>query len=55
VTIKLNGITTVDGDVPSMPDEGIIGFEMLGSDSPIEVAFKIIEFTELLDSGDSSK
>jgi len=47
VQIKLNGQTTVDADFPSMPDEGLIGWQMHGKNPPREVTFKDIEFTAL--------
>ncbi|HEV8067611.1 MAG TPA: family 16 glycoside hydrolase [Planctomycetaceae bacterium] len=47
VWIKLNGLTTVDADFPSMPDEGFIGWQMHGGNPPREVTFKDIEFTDL--------
>jgi serine/threonine protein kinase/formylglycine-generating enzyme required for sulfatase activity len=45
--IKLNGQTTVDADFPSMPDAGVIAWQMHGSRPPKEVTFKDIEFTDL--------
>ena len=47
VLIKVNGQTTVDADFPSMPDEGIIAWQMHGSRPPREVIFTDIEFTDL--------
>ena len=47
VRIKVNGLTTVDADFPSMPDEGLIGWQMHGKNPPREVTFKDIEFTDL--------
>ena len=47
VRIKVNGLTTVDADFPSMPDEGLIAWQMHGKDPPREVTFKDIEFTDL--------
>jgi serine/threonine protein kinase/formylglycine-generating enzyme required for sulfatase activity len=47
VTIKLNGKITVDADFPSMPAAGMIGWQMHGKDTPREVTFKDIEFTDL--------
>jgi serine/threonine protein kinase/formylglycine-generating enzyme required for sulfatase activity len=47
VRIKLNGKTMVDADCPSMPDEGLIGWQMHGRNPPQEVTFKDIEFTNL--------
>jgi hypothetical protein len=46
VTIKLNGMTTVDGDFAKMPDEGIIAFQVHAG-PPMEVTFRNIEFKEL--------
>jgi hypothetical protein len=46
VTIKLNGHTTVDGEFPKMPDEGIIAWQ-LHSGGPMEVTFKNIQFKDL--------
>jgi len=46
VTIKLNGETTVDGEFPKMPDEGIIALQMHGG-PPMRVEFKNIKFKEL--------
>jgi formylglycine-generating enzyme required for sulfatase activity len=47
VRIKLNGQITVDADFPSMPAEGMIGWQLHGKDAPREVTFKDIEFTDL--------
>jgi len=46
VTIRLNGVTTVDDDFAKMPDEGIIAWQ-LHAGAPMEVTFKNIEFREL--------
>jgi hypothetical protein len=46
VTIKLNGETTVDDDFSTMPDEGIIAWQ-LHQGKPMEVIFKNIEFKDL--------
>ena len=46
VTIKINGVTTVDGDFPKMPAEGIIAWQ-LHTGPPMEVAFRNIKFKEL--------
>jgi serine/threonine protein kinase len=46
VTIKLNGVTTVDEYVATLPDEGIIAWQMHTGTS-LEVVFRNIEFTEL--------
>jgi hypothetical protein len=47
VTIKLNGETTVDGDFPKMPDEGIIAWQLHQGYKSMEVTFKDIEFKDL--------
>ena len=47
VQIKVNGLTTVDADFPSMPDEGLIGWQIHGKNPPREVTFKDIEFIDL--------
>jgi hypothetical protein len=46
VTIKINGLTTVDDDFPAMPGEGIIAFQ-LHPGEPMEVTFKSFRFKEL--------
>jgi hypothetical protein len=46
VTIKINGVTSVDEEFEKMPEEGIIAFQ-LHAGGPMEVTFKEIEFKEL--------
>jgi hypothetical protein len=46
VTIKVNGRTTVDDDFPTMPDEGIIAFQ-LHAGLAMEAAFRNIRFRDL--------
>jgi hypothetical protein len=46
VTIKLNGETTVDGDFPKMPKDGIIAWQ-LHAGGPMEVTFRNIQFKDL--------
>ncbi|HYV38957.1 MAG TPA: DUF1080 domain-containing protein [Gemmataceae bacterium] len=46
VTIKLNGLTTVDADFPDMPDEGIIALQV-HSGGAMEVTFRKIQFKDL--------
>jgi hypothetical protein len=46
VTIRLNGATTVDGDFPNLPAEGIIGWQ-IHAGGPMEVTFKDIRFRDL--------
>ena len=47
VTIKLNGATTVDGDFPKMPDDGIIAWQLHAGYPSMEVTFKDIKFKEV--------
>jgi hypothetical protein len=47
VTIKINGATSVDGDFPKMPDEGIIAWQLHQGFKTMEVTFKNIEFKDL--------
>lgn len=46
VTIKVNGVTSVDDDFPKMPDDGIIAWQLHGG-HVMEVTFKNIQFKEL--------
>jgi hypothetical protein len=46
VTIKLNGVTTVDQEFPVMKDEGIIAWQLHGG-GPMVVTFKDIVFKEI--------
>jgi hypothetical protein len=46
VTIKINGVTSVDDDFEKLPDEGIIAWQLHGG-PPMEVVFKDIQFKEL--------
>jgi hypothetical protein len=47
VTVQVNGITTVDGDFPSLPEEGVIAWQLHGRMAPKEVTFRNIQFTDL--------
>jgi hypothetical protein len=47
VTIKLNGETTVDDDFPTMPEDGIIAWQMHAGYPNMEVTFKNIKFKAL--------
>jgi Domain of Unknown Function (DUF1080) len=47
VTIKLNGETTVDDDFATMPEDGIIAWQMHAGYPNMEVTFKNIKFKEL--------
>ena len=47
VTIKLNGQTTVDDDFPTMPDEGIIAWQ-IHAGGPMVVIFRNIELKEMI-------
>lgn len=46
VTIKINGVTSVDEDFAKMPDEGIIAWQ-LHAGGPMEVTFRNIHFKDL--------
>jgi hypothetical protein len=46
ITIKVNGLTTVDYEEDKMPEEGIIAFQLHGGPA-MEVVFKKIQFKEL--------
>jgi hypothetical protein len=46
VTIKVNGVTTVDDDFDKMPKKGIIAFQLHGG-HVMEVTFKDIRFKDL--------
>lgn len=47
VTMKINGLTTVDQDFANLPEEGIIALQLHGNMGPMEVTFKDIKFKEL--------
>jgi WD40 repeat protein len=47
VTIRVNNVTTVDDNFPSLPDEGIIAWQFHGTRPPRSVTFRIVEFTDL--------
>ncbi len=47
VIIKLNGETTVDGEFPTMPELGLIGWQLHSGFDGMEVTFKDIRFKEL--------
>jgi hypothetical protein len=46
VTIRLNGETTVDADFPTLPEEGIIAWQ-IHAGGAMEVTFKDIHFKEV--------
>jgi prenyltransferase beta subunit len=46
VTIKVNGVTTVDKEFDKLPAEGVIAFQ-LHAGGPMEVTYKDIKFKEL--------
>lgn len=46
VTIKVNDVTTVDGEFPTVPAKGLIAFQ-LHNGKPMQVEFKDIVFKEL--------
>jgi hypothetical protein len=47
VTIKVNGVTTVDQEFAKLPDEGIIAFQLHSGYKSMEVTFKDVQFKEL--------
>jgi hypothetical protein len=47
VTIKVNGVTSVDDDFKKMPAEGIIAFQLHSGYPSMEVTFKDIKFKEI--------
>ncbi len=54
VTIRLNGVMAVDAEIPSIPDEGIIAWQLHGRESPEEVTFQnvtLVELNRLADGG----
>jgi serine/threonine-protein kinase len=54
VTIKLNGLTTVDDDFPGMPKEGIIALQLHGG-FVMETTFKGIQFRDFRLAGAGPK
>jgi predicted Ser/Thr protein kinase len=50
VTIRINGETAVDEDVPGLPETGVIAWQ-LHQGPAMEAAFRDIEFTPLPDEG----
>lgn len=47
VTVKLSGITVLDVEYPSIPDEGIIAWQLWGDNFPEEITFRDIQFADL--------
>ena len=47
VTIKINGVTTVDEEFAKMPEEGIIAFQLHAGYPSMEVTFKDLKFKDL--------
>src|SRR5262249_15676110 len=47
VTIALKGATSVDDDLPNMPDEGLIAWQLHQNMPGMEVTFKNIKFKNL--------
>jgi hypothetical protein len=50
VTIKVNGITAIDGDYADVPGEGVLAFQIHGKAPPREVTFKDIELLDFSNS-----
>jgi serine/threonine protein kinase len=47
VTIRVNGVTSVDDDWPTMPSEGIIAWQIHEANTPREVVFKDVTLVDL--------
>jgi Domain of Unknown Function (DUF1080) len=47
ILIEVNGVKMVNGDFPSLPDEGIIAWKVDANRPPRKVTFKIIKFVDL--------
>lgn len=47
ILIEVNGVKMVNGEFPSLPDEGIIAWKLDASRPPHKVTFKILKFTDL--------
>src|SRR5262249_24969800 len=54
VTIKVNGVTTVDQEFAKIPEDGIIALQ-LHAGGPMEVPFRNIRFTDLSKKAPESK
>jgi hypothetical protein len=50
VLIEVNGIKMVNGEFPSLPDEGVIAWKIDARRPPHKVIFTMIKFTELTQS-----
>jgi hypothetical protein len=47
VLIEVNGVKMVNGEFPSLPQEGVIAWTLNANRAPRKVTFKIIKFTDL--------
>jgi len=47
ILFEVNGIKTVNADIPTLPDEGVIAWKLDGKRPPHRVTFKKIKFTDL--------
>jgi hypothetical protein len=47
VRIEVNGVTAIDGEYAGVSDEGVIAWQLHGAQSPREVVFRNIAFTDL--------
>ncbi len=47
VLIEVNGVKMINGDFPSLPDEGNIAWKIDANRPPHKVAFKVIRFVDL--------
>jgi hypothetical protein len=47
ILIEVNGVKMVNGDFPSLPDEGIIAWKIDANRPPRKVTFKVLKFVDL--------
>ena len=53
ILIEINKVKMVNGEFPSVPDEGVIAWKIDGTRPPRKVTFKITKFAELSGSQES--
>ena len=54
ILIEVNGVKMVNGEFPSVPDEGIIALKIDGNRPPHQATFKMVKFTDLSRSAPSN-
>lgn len=47
ILIEVNGVKMVNGEFPSLPEEGIIAWKIDANRPPRKVTFKVVKFTDL--------